>query len=447
MTDRSNWETRERSAHHRRHPSASEDRLRVLGERMPISPDEIEYIEERKKARRRLSIIGVVVVALVVLAGARWFGPVPSPVLVSTLPASVRLPGKLPSLPWPATGAARLSVEGAGSLGSGGSNQPVPIAGLAAVMTAYVVLRDHPLTGSASGPAIPVTPATISAAQADAASQDSFVPVAAGETLTESQALEGLLVAQGNDMATLLANWDAGTTTAFVAEMNRSAHALDLDSTTFTDPSGADPGTVSTPADLVRLGETAMAIPALAQMVSMAQVTLPLAGLVYNFDADLGQSGIVGIKTGSDAAAGGCFLFESQESTHGKSLTLVGVVLGQGGTSPNTTALDAAVTLVDAAFASATTFGSFPTPGRVVGQAKASWGPSVPVTAERSSVVGWPGLIVPVHVHVKTPPSDTADGTAVGVLGADLGGQQIELTLRTSQPLHPPSGLWRLTRV
>jgi D-alanyl-D-alanine carboxypeptidase (penicillin-binding protein 5/6) len=314
-------------------------------------------------------------------------------------------------------------------------------------MTAYVVLRDHPLTGIASGPSIPVTPATISAAQADAASQDSFVPVAAGETLTESQALEGLLVAQGNDLATLLANWDTGTTGAFVAKMNRSAHALGLDSTTFTDPSGADPGTVSTPADLVRLGETAMAIPVFAQIVSMAQVTLPLAGLVYNFDADLGQSGIVGIKTGSDAAAGGGFLFESRETTHGKSLTLVGVVLGQGGTSPNTTALNAAVGLVDAAFASAATFGSFPTPGRVVGQAKAPWGPSVPVTAERSSVVGWPGLIVPLHVHVETLAPGAPDGTTVGVLGTDLGGQQIELTLRTSQQLRAPSGLWRLTRL
>jgi D-alanyl-D-alanine carboxypeptidase (penicillin-binding protein 5/6) len=297
--------------HRGRRASASEKRLRALGERMPVSPDELEYIEEQKVARHRLYIVGAVVV-----------------VLVST---SVVLHGTLPPLPWPTNGAAALSVEGAGSLGSGGSTRPAPVAGLATVMTAYGVLKDHPLATGDAGPAIPVTAATIAAVQAEVASQESVVPVVAGETLTEFQSLEGLLVAQGNDMATLLGDWDAGGEAAFVAKMNTSARSLGLDSTTFTDPSGLDSGTVSTPADMIRLGEAAMDIPALAQIVAMAQVTLPLAGLVYNFDADLGQSGIVGIKTGSDSAAGGCFLFESQATVDGKSLTLVGAVLGQGG--------------------------------------------------------------------------------------------------------------------
>ncbi len=131
-------------------------------------------------------------------------------------------------------------------------------------MTAYVVLQDHPIAPGAAGAAIPVTAATITAAQIEAATQQAVVPVAAGETLTELQALEGLLVAQGNDIATLLADWDASSTTAFVAKMNIAAHILGLDSTTFTDPSGLDPGSVSTPADLIRLGEAAMAIPAFA---------------------------------------------------------------------------------------------------------------------------------------------------------------------------------------
>jgi D-alanyl-D-alanine carboxypeptidase (penicillin-binding protein 5/6) len=82
---------------------------------------------------------------------------------------------------------------------------------------------------------------------------------------------------------------------------------------------------------MISLGEAAMSIPVFAQIVAMPQVTLPLAGLVFNLDADLGQNGIVGIKTGSDSTSGGCFLFESQETVGGKSLTLVGAVLGQGG--------------------------------------------------------------------------------------------------------------------
>jgi len=436
----------EPARHRRRHSLSNEGRLRALGERIPVSPEGIEFVRHRTATRRRLSIVGAVVVVLVVLAGVRWFGPVPSPAFVPAPSTSVHLPGTLPSLPWPTTGAAALSVDGAGSLGSAGTTRPAPIAGVAAVMTAYVVLKDHPLAVGATGPAIPVTPATMAAARDGAAFQESVIPVTAGESLTELQALEGLVAAQGADMATLLADWDAGTTSAFVAKMNLSARFLGLDSTRFTDPSGLDPGTVSTPSDLIRLGEAAMAIPAFAQIASMAQVTLPVAGLVYNLDADLGQSGIVGIKTGSNSAAGGCFLFESQETVDGTNLTVVGAVLGQGGLSPNQSALNAAAALVHAAFAAAGTF-PFPSPGHVVGRITAPWGQSVPVVAESSTVAGWPGMAVPLHIHVAALSPDIPVGAGIGVLRAELGGRVVELALRNSQPLHGPSALWRLTHL
>ncbi len=154
--------------------------------------------------------------------------------------------------------------------------------------------------------------------------------------------------------------------------MNAAAHTLGLHSTKFTDPSGLDPGTVSTPADLIRLGEATMAIPVFRQIVAMPQVTLPLAGLVYNFDYDLGHDGIIGIKTGSDTAAGGCFLFEAQQDVAGNSLTLVGVVLGQYGTSPITTALYYSELLAHAAFATMGTRPLLPA-GRVVGTIVDAW--------------------------------------------------------------------------
>jgi D-alanyl-D-alanine carboxypeptidase (penicillin-binding protein 5/6) len=248
-------------------------------------------------------------------------------------------------------------------------------------------------------------------------------------------------------MATLLADWDTGSTTSFVVKMNASARALGLGSTTFTDPSGADPGTVSTPGDMIRLGEAAMVIPALSQIVAMPQVTLPLAGLVYNFDADLGQSGIVGIKTGSDSAAGGCFLFESRETVDGTSLTLFGAVLGQGGVSPNTTALNDATALLDAAFADVRTFGSFPSSRNVVGWISTPWGQSVPVTVESSRIIGWSGLAVSLHVHLSGLSPANHSGAQVGVLRTNVGGQALTLALRTSQSLHGPSAFWRLTRL
>ena len=142
-------------------------------------------------------------------------------------------------------------------------------------MTAYVVLKDHPLAPGVTGPAIPVTADTIAAYQAGLATQQSVVDVAAGESLTELEALEGLLIPSGNDLATLLAEWDAGSTTAFIAKMNSTAQSLGLTSTHFVDVSGLDSGSIDNAADLVRLGVAAMSDPTFSQIVSMGEVTLP----------------------------------------------------------------------------------------------------------------------------------------------------------------------------
>ncbi len=325
-----------------------------------------------------LAVVAIVVVG--VFVGVQWFRPTPSPVFHRVLPTSITVAGTAFTLPWPTVGSADLMVEGVGTLGEYGSTASVPVASITKVMTAYVVLQDHPLTPGSSGAAIAVTPDTIAAYQTGLATEQSVVKVAAGESITELQALEGLLIASGNDMATMLAEWDAGTPAAFVVKMNDAADSLGLTSTHFSDPSGFDPASVSDAGDLIRLGESAMTNPVFRQIVAMGEVDLPVAGLVYNFNYDLGQNGIVGIKTGSDSAAGGCLLFEAQQSIDGSSVTVIGAVLGQQGASPITSALDEAADLVKAAFGAIRQTPVVPR-GYVVGRVVAPWGASVPVVS------------------------------------------------------------------
>src|SRR5581483_7714068 len=101
--------------------------------------------------------------------------------------------------------------------------------------------------------------------------------------------------------------WDAGSEDRFVARMNAVARALGMTHTRYTDPSGYDDATVSTAADQVRIVVSAMRVPAFAEIVAMPATTLPCAGTVRNTDTLLGRDGFVGVKTGSDDAAGGCF--------------------------------------------------------------------------------------------------------------------------------------------
>ncbi|MGH7904938.1 MAG: D-alanyl-D-alanine carboxypeptidase family protein, partial [Candidatus Dormibacteraceae bacterium] len=237
--------------------------------------------------------------------------------------------GSQPALPWPSRGAAAVGLPGLGILGSNGDSTPLPIASMAKVMTAYIVLRQHPLQPGQDGPPVTVQPDDVATYRSDLAQGQSVVAVQAGEQLSERQLLEGLLIPSGNNLATLLGRWVAGSAPAMVAKANMTAARLGLSHTHFSDLSGFDPGTVSTPTDMIRLGEAAMADPLFAHIVGMPAAVLPLAGTVSNVDYVLGQDGIIGVKTGSDTPAGGCFLFAAQRQASGRRVTIYGAVMGQ----------------------------------------------------------------------------------------------------------------------
>ena len=324
----------------------------------------------------------------------------------------------------------------------------MPVAGLAELLAAYVVLSDHRLAPGADGPAIPVSADALAAYQAGQASQESEVPVAAGESLTELQALEGLLVDSGADMATVLADWDAGSVNAFVAKMNAAASKLWLTSTHITDPSGVDPATTSTAEDLVRLGEASLSIPVLRQIVSLGQASVPMTTVVYNPNFDLGHDGIIGIKSASDSTAQGCYLYAAQQNIGGKDVTVVGAVLGQPGGSlgPNTAAVNAGDALVRSVFAALHSFTVF-TPGQKVAQVDAAWGSMAPVTvAQPVDVIGWPGLVATMDVRHHSLDGPLPSGATVGMLRAGVGRISVQVDLRTAETLSGPGVWWRLTR-
>jgi D-alanyl-D-alanine carboxypeptidase (penicillin-binding protein 5/6) len=173
------------------------------------------------------------------------------------------------------------------------------------------------------------------------------VSIAAGEKLTERQALQALLLPSANNIAAVLAQWDAGSASRFVARMNAAARSLGMTHTRYTDPSGYDDTTVSTAADQILIADRAMRVPAFASIVSRRSAMLPVAGAVRNTDALLGHDGFVGVKTGSDDAAGGCFVFRANRRIDGRWTTITGVVLGQPGDDKIAAGLATAAALVD----------------------------------------------------------------------------------------------------
>jgi serine-type D-Ala-D-Ala carboxypeptidase (penicillin-binding protein 5/6) len=247
---------------------------------------------------------------------------------------------------WPLRGQGAY-VLGTGRPAVSPHQHPVPIASVAKVMTAYVVLKHYPLHADDGGPRFLVGQDEVADTETRRRDGQSIVAVRAGEQLTERDALMAILLPSANNIAMLVARQVSGSVASFVAEMNRTARALGMSRTTYTDPSGYDDGTVSTALDQLRLAQVVAKDETLAEMMATRTYWLPVAGEVNNTNALLGHDGFVGMKTGSDEAAGGCLMFRAVWPTESGNRSVIGVVLGQRGHNLITAGLAAAKQLVD----------------------------------------------------------------------------------------------------
>jgi len=294
--------------------------------------------------RLRAAVLLLVLAALGAAVGYRLVASAVSPAVSSGDTAATEA---VPRTVWPAHGQAAFVEGGQSQIHAGPHQHAAPIASVAKVMTAYLVLRDHPLGLGQSGPTITITDDDVADTSRRRGQEESIVPVADGERLTELQALQALLLPSANNIAAVLARWDSGSPDRFVARMNATARALGMTDTRYSDPSGYDDATVSTAADQVRIVDRAMSLQAFASIVATRTATLPVAGTVHNTNTLLGSDGFVGVKTGSTAAAGGCFAFRAIRTVRGKRTAITGVVLGQSGDDQIEAGLAAAAAMVD----------------------------------------------------------------------------------------------------
>ena len=296
-----------------------------------------------REPRRTIRLTGLLVL-VAAIAAAVGYRPVTSssPKVASPL----RVARAVPRTVWPASGQAAVQI-GDAPIQESPNGHAAAIASVAKVMTAYLVLRDHPLRPGEDGPTLTLTDDDVADTDRRRGQEESVVSVVAGERLTELQALQALLLPSANNIAAVLARWDAGSIDRFVARMNAAARSLGMADTRYTDPSGYDDTTLSTAADQVRIVDRAMRLPVFASIVATPAATLPSVGAVRNTDTLLGHDGFVGVKTGSDDAAGGCFAFRAIRWIDGKRTTITGVVLGQPGDDRIAAGLAAAHALVD----------------------------------------------------------------------------------------------------
>jgi serine-type D-Ala-D-Ala carboxypeptidase (penicillin-binding protein 5/6) len=402
----------------------------------------------RRRRRSRWRALAVLVLAAVLglagLAAVRLRAPAPVAAVRATMHSQVNVASSDVALPWAPTGESAIAIPSIGVNQTSGLEQPVPIASLTKMMTAYVVLRDHPLDSDQDGPSITMTQVDLDDFESDTVEDQANAQVAVGEVLTERQLLEGLLVHSANNLADTLARWDAGDIPTFVAKMNHAATQLNMDQTHYADPSGFDQGSQSTAGDLLKVAARDMDDPTFAAIVQMPSVTLPVAGTIWSYTPWLGFRGVIGVKSGFTTAAGGCDVVAVMRQVHGKDTMILAAVTGQTGLSVLKVAGYLALNLADHV-STAIGVTRVVEAGQIVARVNVN-GHTVDAAAAASvDMLSWPGSNAHrALIDARTIRAGAKRGTQIGSLAVGLGTQREVVPVRLQRHLSKVSMLERL---
>ncbi|MET8772552.1 D-alanyl-D-alanine carboxypeptidase [Streptomyces sp. NPDC004658] len=398
---------------------------------------------------RRIKIWTPLVLLLaIIFAVVQAVRPLPTPTLALTGKDSYTFAGDRTQLPWPGEGQGWMDVDGVGTMGHFGKQTPVAIGSVAKTMTAYIILKDHPLKPGQEGPKIKIDATAEKEGGYNKAGESTLDTVKAGDTLTEKQALSAVLIPSANNIARLLARWDAGSEAAFVKKMNATAKELGMTRTTYTDPSGLKETTVSTAEDQVKLGRAFVKVPALVAISSAASWTDPSGKFWPNYNELPYRIGAIGIKTGSTTAAGGNLLFASRKQVGGQTVTIVGAILGQHKREILQTVNAVSKTALLAA-QDALTSAKIVKKGDVVGYVDDRLGGRTPVVVTKDvTAAGWAGMKVKLSFASGTVPHTAKAGTRVGTLTVGDGSAgAVKVPVALQKDLAEPGIGARLTRL
>jgi len=387
-----------------------------------------------------ISVVAVLVLAVGYLAAAAVVPFAPASAATTTYSAPT---SSVPDLTFPGYGATAVeATDFPESLRTSGDTKPRSIASISKVVTALVVLDHKPLRQGQAGPTITFTPSMQALYAKYLAVNGEVAPMPNGLKLSEYQTLQVMLMKSANNYAGSLALWAFGSMDAYRAAADKWLDEHDLDNTTIEEPTGLDAHNTSTATDLVALGQLALANPVVKEVVGTKKVTVPGAGEIENSNKLLGLDGVEGIKTGTLDEAGACLLFAATYERGGKTVTVIGAMLG--GVDHDSLDVDVqrllrsvadnfqVVTLAHAG----QTFGTFSTP----------WQDEVDAVSDSASeVLVWGKTTVSAKTHLDEITLGTK-GERVGKVRFTISDHDpVTVPLVLERPIEDPGIWWRWT--
>lgn len=387
------------------------------------------------KRKRTFYIVAVLLLAFVAAGYHRYTQPISSPVVTEVL--QLEHDTSSPAIDWPLAQASIGTVED-GILASGPNQTPKPTASTAKLITVLTVLKEKPLKSGEQGPILTMDQSDVDLYNAYLAQNGSLVAVRAGETLSQYQMLQGILIRSGNNLADSLALWAFGSMEEYQRAAQKLVDELGMTQTTIgTDASGLSSTTTSTAEDLTRLGIAAMKHDVVREIVRQPLSNLPVDGQKPSTNWMLGQNGVVGIKTGNIPEVGGVFVIASEYAPEGeKPITIVGAVQGEVSTYAAIARAGQLAETAKSLFVHTTVIKK----GTVIAAIATPWGEKSDIIAKDDvTTFGWKYASYTPDIAIKS----TAPFQKDAVLGTiSVGDYSSDLI--AAQSINPPSWQWRL---
>lgn len=225
----------------------------------------------------------------------------------------------------PVAGAVLMDAATGTVLFSQNANTPLPPASVTKVMTMLLIMEAID-SGKIS------FQDTVTASESAAAKGGSQIYLKVGETMTVAELLKSVAVSSANDAACALAEYIAGSETAFVAMMNRRGEELGMKDTHFVNCTGLDDDENAKEHRTSAYDIALMSRELLCKHPDIKQYTTIWMDSVRNGTFGLSNtnklvrfySGATGLKTGYTSQAGFCLSASAQRD----GMELIAVVLG-----------------------------------------------------------------------------------------------------------------------
>lgn len=396
----------------------------------------------RRRALRAGTVLPVVITAgvagLYAASTLLWPLYAVEPTVTAADIADVSAPAS--ALSWPSEGAAAVAVRGFDSLAVS-SDLVAPMASVTKLVTTLMVLEQSPIAPGEPGPTFTFSWADDDSYWEFLARDESALEMPEGESLTQYQMLQGVLIGSAGNYAERLARTYWPNDDAFARAAADWLQRNGLGGITVIEPTGIDEANRADAASLIALSRLAMATPVVAEIVRMPSVELPGVGLVENTnDLLLSDPQIVGIKTGSLDEE--FTLTAAREFTAG-ALPLLAYAAVIGQTDSDARFSETGRLLVDVA-AEASMPHALPA-GTKVGTVTTLWGASSDIlTTTDAPVVLWNGATAPVAVSLTLGDARTA-GETVGEVRVSGPMDSATSAAQLTADLPGPGRWWRLT--